>query len=278
VLLAAPALAGWIAVDTFESYTITGDSNLDAIAGKGYWVVGGNTTDSNVFYVALDPAGGTNQVLRGTNFTGQLATARNSDPLLSVAESNTTPYTIYFEVRVATDGNFDVAWGFNATGSYAHGGQKGFSQFINRGTGLVDPNLDIKVRVGLPTGGAGGNADVGDANNDTWYSLWYVIHNRENPDANTEPRDSYDVYIKGGAFTSQTLLMQEANFRSGSFQGFLPYFTNLISGTTGTSYLDNLYIDTTAQNLDPIPEPATLALLAAGGAALAIRRRRRSRS
>jgi hypothetical protein len=296
-LLAGPTLADWNLIDDFDAYSCTGNTAQDTIKGKGYWNIGNNLGigqgDPNFVVVALDPAGGGNQVLKNTfNGLNAMTGAQCNVPILSVVESNAHPYTIFFRARVQGGTMDDAVYAISARQSVATANQKAIVSLAylvphggdaNTAPAIAaDPNLNLKVVVNNtsePKDGSGMLA-VGDGKEDTWYNFWLVVHNRENgggaTDANKPPLDTYDVYVQGGAFTEQAQLWADGNFRTGNFKGQLPYFNFIVDVAGDTGYLDDLYIDTTGQNLaNPVPEPASLLLASGGAAILALRRRRR---
>ncbi|QNN22944.1 hypothetical protein HED60_11925 [Planctomycetales bacterium ZRK34] len=111
----------------------------------------------------------------------------------------------------------------------------------------------------------GGSFDTVDqaVSADTWYSIWMVA---DNSAANT-----YEVYIQGGAFGSQTQLTAGSGaqsvfaFRNDETGG--ADLTNFLfahgGGTDNAIVVDNIYVDAAGENLtDPIsaviPVPAAL--------------------
>jgi hypothetical protein len=107
---------------------------------------------------------------------------------------------------------------------------------------------------------------VGAIEDGTWYSLWMVVDNSAN---------NWSVYLQGGsgAYVTQTELGTGSyGFESSATGGSAPmtYFgirmNNSHSGADSVLF-DNLYVDTSGENLSVIPEPSSLVLL---GVALSV--------
>jgi len=79
---------------------------------------------------------------------------------------------------------------------------------------------------------------------DTWYELWYVVNNR--------PRSAggqrYDLYVRGGEFTSQQLVFKDADFRMKRELPLIYFFANCNTGPVDKPYgnggvrYDDLYM------------------------------------
>lgn len=104
-----------------------------------------------------------------------------------------------------------------------------------------------------------------------WYNVWVLI---DNSDGNR----NYDLYIQSdddANFSTQTSIGTDLGFRQNAADGDLQSLFFRTAITSGDTYYDDLYIDSTTHNLiNPIPEPGTLGLVGVfGGAVLFVRRR-----
>ena len=240
--LIAPAFGAFVLVDNMES-----GNNWTNIAG---------TTG-----VVADPAGGTNNVFRATAANGE---ARRSIPAIA----NNTTGTLFFRVYTTASGG-DADWIFgSATGTNptAFNSYKGYGRLATN----TDTGIDMDVRntgvAATPTT-SGDFSQVGDASAVTWYNVWMVLNNTD---------DTTDMYFNtgGDATTMGTLSFTGAAFRTGVADGDLTSFLVRNNNNNTTGYIDDIYVDTSAQNLiNPIPEPSVAVLLGAT-ALLGLRRRR----
>jgi hypothetical protein len=216
-----------------------------------------------------------NKVLRGECTDYSNHTAFNNDPALTMPEG-TTPASLFYRVR--TDQlSYEVDWASAmsavATPTSFSSVKSGILWEAPFAPGTMDPNLDLRIYNGPP--GASAWQSEGPVLTDQWYSVWVVVHNVVNTDPNID-LDTADYYIQGGAYTSQTLLANNVHyFRGGPAIGPLLTFMAIIDSNQ-VVYVDDVYVDTSGQNLEPIPEPVTLALVAVGGAVLAVWRRRKA--
>jgi len=173
-----------------------------------------------------------------------------NDPILD-GESGTI-YLRYFE----KGNNREYLYGFSDTpitpdGNGGYSSPTKFSDF--EGTIQMTPlSSTIKVRDGgsyhsLSVDG------VGDApiETGTWYEIWIVIDNATGASA-----DQYYTYIKGGAYTTQTLLKVKAGsdvfdsalFRNGTNDPINNFFILTLNGDPeNPNNGDSVYIDMIAQ-------------------------------
>lgn len=78
----------------------------------------------------------------------------------------------------------------------------------------------------------------------TWYDVWYVV----NKAAVSEQGQQYDVYVKGGEFSKQTLVYKNAQFRMKREQPLIYFLANCNTGPIKKPYgngglrYDDLYM------------------------------------
>ena len=78
----------------------------------------------------------------------------------------------------------------------------------------------------------------------TWYDVWYVVNNA----AASEQGQQYDVYVKGGEFSKQTLVYKNAQFRMKREQPLIYFLANCNTGPIKKPYgngglrYDDLYM------------------------------------
>jgi len=262
LVLGPAAQAGFVGIDDFQSYT-AGD-NVDGHNGWHAWTPG----DVGYFTAVVDPSGpSSNKVLKshndGTFDEEHEYTAYNNSSSLTMPEG-TTPATFFYRfMSTGPDAPHDQAWGLTSLATpHTWGAFRTRTALAGDGT-LLLRNGAINDEPFVP--------DCG-----TWYSFWYVVHNVVNGVDN----DTWDVYVQGGAYATQTQLADGFLFNTASGGDVEADSLRTFEMITdwGDMYFDDIYVDTAGENLSnptsAIPEPATLALLALGGAVSLIRRRR----
>lgn len=242
------AQGAFVPVETFEGLT------NGALNGQNGW-----TATNAGYVVGADPADAGNQVMVVSAGTAE----HTAYKAMSAITNSSTASTLFFRVRRA--GQVNMSWGTSDVA--APGVFNDFESQLNIQNGSTST---LRVR-------SAGFAEPVDAFAvDTWYSTWMVINNST---------DTYEVYMQGGALGSVTKLDDDdgANignsvfgFRNGAATNDLA--TLLIrngSSHTADFFVDDIYLDTTGQNLsNPVPEPTCVAPAAVAGMALLARRRR----
>jgi hypothetical protein len=255
-LAPATMFGAWAPFDDFEAYS-TG-----ALNGNGGWVADANWT------ITAAPLGGTGRAASGLT---SAANARAYKPLpLAIADASTAA-TIFF--RFYRSGGINLSIGLSDDAVPV--AFTGFESQINA-QHTASPDT-MKVR----DGGAFDDLGPNTFQNETWYNVWMVVNNAAN---------SFQVWIDTGAqapaFASNHVLDPvggapgdfDFGFRNGAAANPLTTFVAIMGGdtVTGRFYMDDIYVDTSAQNLSSptIPEPAS-AIFVIGGTAMLICRRLR---
>ncbi len=252
-MVASPrtASAAFVLIDDFETgYTV--GAGINGING---WVAAAD------FKAVVDPAGAGNTVLQFT----QNNQTRDAYKPLPVTIDNTSLGTLFARFRFDSDGrngNFGLT-NVDAPNDFAH-----YNAQLN-----IQPSQSLNARDGgsfeelRPLGSATAKA----GSNATWYSIWLVVDNIN---------DTFRVFIQSDGdtdFTTQTEVFglgsngDPLNFRTTTAQAIDRLF---LRSATGPMYWDDFYIDNTSLNLgNPIPEPASLMVLAMGAGLILARRR-----
>lgn len=234
--LITPAFGAWALVDDME-----GANNWTNIQG---------TTG-----LATDPTNAGNKAyqLVGDAVGGSRGQAWHAMPTIADGSTGTVFFRVYTE-DVA--GNFDFVVGSSDVATPG----AGFGDFDGYGR-LADGFVDVRNTPSF--------SQVGPASAATWYNVWMV---QNNTTAGTD--DTTDLYYNtsgdasGGGSTF---------FIGGVFRNEATALVSLLARNNengGNAYIDDIYIDTSGQNLiNPVPEPGT-ALLGGLGALCLLRRRR----
>jgi hypothetical protein len=271
-LLPAPSFAAFVLIDNFDS-----GYALGALNGQNGWT---NAAPGG-WTVAAAPAGGVGNVATATTTTANLFASKQ----LSLAIPNTsTSTTLFFRLR--RNGGVNMSVGLTDIAVPAAVGD--YETQINAQHNAA-PNDSFKVRDGTTTSqfddlGAGTFAI------DTWYNVWMIVNNSA---------DTYELYIDQGNFGSPVLALTHIQDPAstpggGDFTFLFRNSTAALQGNpltsvflamgnatvTGSLFVDDLYIDSSGQNLSnptAVPEPSS-AVAVVGGAAcllgLTSRRRR----
>jgi len=235
-LSAAPARAVFVEIDDFEDGF--GAPPVTDIDGLNGW-----TADTPKPLVA-DPADLANTVLNNDQRT-QLDPIEQTFKAAVIAPGSLATAFFRFRIPDQPGNDPDLTIGGSMIGSPDQ---------------VAVVRLDGTV---LKTNDGGAWEDLGTLSKDTWYSAWMVIDSAQ---------DEMEVYIEGGAFLNQTQLgepfesVDPIDFRNADgAAGISRFFMagNLAHSDSGDSVLiDDIFLDTSGENLaNPVPEPATLALL-----------------
>jgi hypothetical protein len=256
--------AAFASLDDFQSFSVG-----QGINGVNGWAVKPQTPSATVTgdrenLVASDPTSPANRVL-DVKVTSTTASPENNIKAASVAEGNVG--TLFFRFYVPQGATPDLSIGLS---------------------GIVEPREGTDIASTFRINGAGleaydGSAfkSIGSVSTDTWYNVWMVVNNPAGSSS-----DKFEVYIEGGAYATQTKLAAAGPDDEFAFRPRATAPTNpadLVSFvirannahvSDDSTLFDDIYIDSSSANLvNPIPEPTSLALLAMGGAALVRRRR-----
>jgi len=260
-LLSVPAHAAFTEIDDFED----GFASTTDGAGQNGWAALGSGGASPLI---TDPTDAGNTALRfigGT--TGNDKKNVYKAASTGIADEGMGALFLRFYIE---DTNSDHTFGLTANSPPASG------QTVELATTIRIDDTTLEVHDGSNGSGSGGgfkNLATG-LSGDTWYSLWVLVDN----DA-----DTFQVYIEGGDFATQTKLDASGDdtfdFRYGGGANALQnvVLSHNNSGNNDPILFDDIYVDTAAKTLtNPIPEPASIALLGLGTLCLLGRSRRAS--
>ena len=270
-ILGCPAVrAEFTLIDNFDAY-LSGS----AIDGHGQWhaEAGANVVAAGV---TNDPTNPQNRVLgigAGGYTSGTLGhrETTNTDANVRIAQNGYG--TVFFRIAWNT-GDIDFSIGMTDVANPIS--DLIFNSFTQFESQLAFSFADGFDQIAARDGGTFKTLTT-DVTPLQWYNVWMVVDNWF---------DSTEVYIQGGSFETQTKLSSAGDstfgFRNGiSNNDLLTFFIatgrNLNNSppdpleNIGPVYLDDVYVDRTAKNLiNPVPEPSSLLLAAAGAMALVL--------
>ncbi len=216
--LAGAARADWALVDDMES--------------------GSSWTGTGA--IAADPADPSNQVFAMPRPGTATISAYRAIPNIT----NGTTATLFFRVRTTGPAG-QADWGFGASDEAAptsvtpvFNAYEAHARIANDTSATpIGPGIGFDVRNG------GGFARVVQVDNDIWYNVWMVVDNAN---------DRTTFYFNTGwdsATSGGTLSFPNAGFRNGTAANALVSFMVANNRTSSTGYIDDIYIDTTGENL-----------------------------
>lgn len=226
-----PATASWVLFEDFDDVSDWTDTN-------------------SILSTAVDPIdGGGNSVgvLAGSS-GGQFA---SKDLFSTISAASHDVVTVFFRVAVNdTNLSSDTV---STTLMLSSDSGDGFAE--------AGPLVSIKDGVEITTREAGAEGLVSDGlSNLTWYNVWVVAD--MDTWGNTDDIGDVDVYLSTGTAPG-TPTNGDAVFRRGQANTTLDSLELVRGGRLGdVAYYDDIYIDTTGQNLTLIPEPSSLVLTA----------------
>jgi hypothetical protein len=253
--------AAFVLVDNFEGQTVGNDPTGWTLTQES-----NNNQNNDVitnFEIANDPSGATNLVgaLSGLDDPDGGGSTGNAYRTLDTISSSSTAATVFFRFYL---GNSSQTDGFNHLAGVAKNDDPDAWDAYVSYTGALG-TIDHVAR-----DEGNGNVDVGDLSLNTWYNVWMVIDNNG---------DTTDYYLNTGGDATGMSPVNTTDFanRDTSNNDIDRFLLRMgqAKDETAIMYIDDIYVDTTGQNLTAIPEPGTLALMGLSLAALVLFRRRR---
>ena len=255
------AFGAFVLVDNFDAL------NTASLGTQNGWTSSVSGANNSLNVIANPLSGGTGKLLEMKKSTtaGSIYSYKNfASPIANISTASTVFFRMYSASTV-----MNIVAGATETPSAAFGDYATIAR-LNSTTGLDVYNGNT---LGNPAASNGGylTADVTPLSA-KWYDIWLVINNSA---------DTYQMYYSedGGAQTLATAGSPSLNtftMRNGGVQAINAFMvaTSQMTGGATTSYIDDIYIDTTGSNLiSPVPEPSA-ALIGGLGMLTLLRRRR----
>lgn len=242
------AFGAFVLVDNFDTL------NTASLGTQNGWTTSASGT-GNTFNVIANPlSGGTGKLLEMKKSTASSSIYAYKNFTSPIANANTAT-TVFFRM-------YSASAGMNIVAGAAETPSTAFSDYATIAR-LASASLDV-----YSTSYQSVDSTVALGQ---WYDIWMVLNNSA---------DTYQMYYSenGGAQTLATTVGSLSTFtmRNGGAEAINAFMvaTSQIATAT-TSYIDDIYIDTTGSNLiSPVPEPS--AALLGGLGMLALLRRRRA--
>ena len=243
------AFGAFVLVDNFDTLTTA------SLGTQNGWTTSAAGT-GNTFNVIANPlSGGTGKLLemkKSTAASSIYAYKNFASPIANISTASTVFFRMYSASTV-----MNIVAGATETPSAAFGDYATIAR-------LTSANLDV-----YSTSYQSVDSTVALGQ---WYDIWMVLNNSA---------DTYQMYYSenGGAQTLATAGSPSLNtftMRNGGAQAINAFMvaTSQMTGGATTSYIDDIYIDTTGSNLiSPVPEPSA-ALIGGLGILTLLRRRR----
>lgn len=221
--------AAWQLVSDFE-----GAGALDVVT---FTKSPESQTDGNGgISLATDPTNSANQVLKLDPGTFPSSGGSSNQPSFFIPHADITGKgTVY--VRFAKLGDLvDIVWGTTPVAA-----PTSYGDFSSGARVEIDTIFDYRA-------GSDGYVEIaGSASSaNTWYDTWFVVD---------VPTNTYDLWIKGGGFTSATKVVTGADFRKQSTDPQNVFYARSTTGNitnplgVDSVIFDNLWVDTSGENI-----------------------------
>jgi len=229
----------WLLVDNFEQVHLTGWQKVDAKNNTKPYVSQPQVTeiryDKNNQYLLKKPAA-----------EGVLGNRKAlSFKALPKPVKVGVTYTFYTRILVESfpnnhafgisnlSGDEIIKQGYNAFEPTLRVTDKVESNgFKNDGALMVKIDSDDKYRQYSNIQNIAENKSANPLQVNVWYQIWYVVNNAPQ----SAGGQSYDVYLQGGEFTSQTLVYKNAAFRMKREMPLIYFFANSNTGSHKQPY------------------------------------------
>ncbi|MEM9774207.1 MAG: S8 family peptidase [Chloroflexota bacterium] len=211
---APPNSPSWTTIETFDALS---DGTIN---GKNGWSSTGGAK------VTADPVDGSNKIMALDEFETRSYKALPDQ----IADSDTG--SLFFRLR--RDGAVD---GFSGMSDLSTPDQ--WSAFENQFGSQSQTASLFTIR-----DGSSFLTSQGGFSDDTWYCVWIISNNSSN---------SYEVYVQGGQYTSQTQVVSGSSssfdFRNGGSETLKTFYARTGNNFTGRMLIDDIYVTHNSVNL-----------------------------